>query len=171
MPKSARLQPPVALGVTEIEAMSGRTVRWVQNLAKDQGIEKDGRGKYRLGSLIRGLIAHYEEIIERGSKSAASSRVTDARTREIELRIAQQERSLIPVEDAIAAIDLTCGIVNEQLGSLPARFTRDLKLRRQVEAEVVAIRQRIASAVRDARILAETGRHPADPDQNPRETR
>lgn len=158
MPKPAQPQQPVTLGVTEIAAMTGRTVRWVQNLAKDQGIEKDGRGKYRLASVLAGLVSHYESILEKGSKSAASSRVTDARTREIELRIAQQERSLIPYEDADLAMSQFAGVVNAELSSMPARLGRDMAVRRKAEAEVHGTRQRISAALVRLSEAARTGR-------------
>ncbi|MGA0615936.1 hypothetical protein [Paracoccus sp. KR1-242] len=164
MPKTDQPQQPITLSVTEIAAMTGRTVRWVQNLAKDQAIEKDGRGKYRLASVLAGLVSHYEAIIEKGSKSAAASRVTDARAEEIELRLAERRRDLIPQEDALAVVDLVAGEVNKQFTGLPARITRDVRLRRDIEAKLNEAKQKIADAVRDARILAATGRDPTDPD-------
>lgn len=154
----------LTLGVTEIATMTGRTVRWVQMLAKEQSITKDGRGKYRLDSVLAALVSHYEAIIEKGSKSAAASRVTDARAEEIELRLAERRRDLIPQEDALAVVDLVAGEVNKQFTGLPARITRDVRLRREIEAKLNEAKQKIAGAVRDARILAETGRDPTDPD-------
>ena len=148
----------ILLSAREVAAVAGRTDRWVRGMAQGGHFEKDGRGKYRLGSLIRGLIAHYEEIIERGSKSAASSRVTDARTREIELRIAQQERSLIPVEDAEMALSQFAGVVNAELSGLPARLGRDMAVRRKAEAEIHGTRERISAALDRMSGAARTGR-------------
>lgn len=164
MSKSASSPAPPTLGVTEIAAMTGRTVRWVQMLAKEQSIAKDGRGKYRLDSVMAALVAHYEAIIEKGSRTAAVSRVTDARAAELELRIAERRRDLIPQEDAIAVVDLVAGEVNKQFAGLPARITRDVPLRREIEAKLNEAKQKIAGAVRDARVLAATGRDPTDPD-------
>lgn len=154
----------ILLGAREIAALAGRTDRWVRGMAQAGHFEKDARGKYKLGGLIRGLIDHYEAIIEKGSKSAAASRVTDARADEIELRLAERRRDLIPQEDAIAVVDLVAGEVNKQFTGLPARITRDVRLRRDIEAHLNEAKQKIADAVRDARILAETGRDPTDPD-------
>lgn len=164
MPKSTPELQPIRLGVTEIAGMTGRTVRWVQNLAKDQGIEKDGRGKYLLSSVMAALVAHYEAILEKGAKNAAASRVTDARTREIELRIAERERALVPTEDAIMAIDRVVAVMNTGLAALPARLGRDMVVRRKAEVEVHAVRTKIsdtlagmADGIRTGRGLDEDG--------------
>lgn len=164
MAKTPAGNTPITLSVTEIATMAGRTVRWVQILAKEQAIEKEGRGSYRLGSIVRGLIAHYEAIIEKGSKSAAASRVTDARAEMIELQMQVRRRDLIPQEDAIAVVDMVVGEVNKQFAGLPARITRDMRLRREIEAKLNEARQKIADAVSNAGVLAATGRDPTDPD-------
>ena len=49
-------------------------------------------------ALVRGALAYYEDLQTKNTKTAASSRATDARTREIELRIAERRRELISVE-------------------------------------------------------------------------
>jgi len=55
-------------------------------------------------SLVRGVIAYYEDLQSKNSKTASASRATDARTREIELRIKERSRELIPIDDARAEI-------------------------------------------------------------------
>lgn len=148
----------ILLSGREVAALAGRTDRWVRSMAQGGHFEKDGRGRYRLDSVVRGLISHYEAIIEKGSKSAASSRVTDARTREIELRIAQQERTLIPVEDAEMALSQFAGVVNAELSGLPARMGRDMAVRRKAEAEVHGSRERISAALDRLSEAARSGR-------------
>lgn len=154
----------LTMGVAEIASMCGRTVRWVQIVAKEQAVEKDGRGKYRLASFVAAIVSHYEALQESNSKVASASRATDARAREIELRIARQERTLIPREDADLAIDLVVGEVNKQLAGLPARVTRDVPLRRKIEAEVDETKRKIAEALGNGKELNRTGRDPTDPD-------
>ena len=164
MPEIDQADPGLTLGVKEIATMTGRTVRWVQILAKEQGITKEGRGKYRLDSVLAGIVRHFEGVVEKANNSAASSSLKNAREREVELRIAEKLRDLIPQEDVLAVIDMVCGEVNKQFAGLPARITRDMRLRREIEAKLNEAKQKIAEAVSNARILAETGRDPTDPD-------
>lgn len=156
-PDPAAFVPPVTLGVTEIAAMTGRTVRWVQILAKEQGIEREARGKYRLDSVMAGLVSHYEAILEGTEKKASASRATDARTAEIEQRMAIRDRQLIPIDDAIMAMDKVVGVANAELSGLPARISRDLGTRKKAEAEVHGARKRISDALAEMSGAARTG--------------
>jgi hypothetical protein len=78
------------------------------------------------------------------SKSAAASRIQDARVAEIEMRNAIARREYVPVDDAQAAIDIVVGRVKSELTGLPARVTRDLDQRRKLETEVNGSLKRIA---------------------------
>lgn len=68
-------------------------------------------------------------------------------------------------------VDIVCGAVNTQLTSLPARITRDVPLRREIETKVYEARLKIHDAVVAARQLAETGVDPTDPGATPRKVR
>ncbi len=146
------------VGVTEIAAMAGRTVRWVQLMAKDGHFEKGARGQYRLGSVIAGLVGHYEALLEKGSRSAAATEATQARAEEIRQRMAMRDRTLIPIEDATMALDQLAGVVNGELSGLPARISRDMTVRKKAEAEVHASKERISTALTEAAGAARTGR-------------
>ena len=152
--------------VTQAAALLSRTPRWVQNLVAAGFIKKSERGSYSVVEVVRGAVAYYEDQIEKASKSAAASRATDARTREIELRIAEKRRDLIPREDAEQALEIVVGEVNKQFTGLPARITRDLGLRREIEAKLNDAKGKIADALASGRVLAETGRDPTDPDSS-----
>lgn len=150
--------PDAFVTASALAALTGRSRAWVFAMLKDQEVSKDGRGRYRIADVIPALIRHYEALMQKTSKSAASSRVTDARTREIELRIAQQERSLIPIDDAEMAMSQLAGVVNAELSGLPARLGRDMAVRRKAEAEVHGTRQRISAALDRLSEASRTGR-------------
>lgn len=145
------------LTAPQVAALAGRTDRWVRGMAKDGYFEKDGRGRYRLESIIRGLLQHEEDQAAKGSQAVAASRATDARTAEIEQRIAMRDRQLIPIDDAIMAMDKVIGVTNSELMGLPARISRDLSIRRKVDAEVHRIRQKISNALAEMSGAAKTG--------------
>jgi phage terminase Nu1 subunit (DNA packaging protein) len=78
------------------------------------------------------------------SRSAAASRLQNARAREVELRTARDEHRLIDTDEAIACCDEIVGTYKSELAGLPARLTRDVDLRRKVETEIDDICRRVA---------------------------
>ncbi|UXT80052.1 hypothetical protein [Agrobacterium tumefaciens] len=55
-------------------------------------------------------------------------------------------RKLIPLDDALAIMDEYTAVVREAMDSIPARVTRDIGMRRVIEAEVNAAHETIAKA-------------------------
>ncbi len=115
------------------------------------------RGLVPLVGAVQGYLRYLKDEERQSSKSAAASRVTDARTREIELRIAERQRDLIPQEDARAVIGEMAAMVKAEFVGLPARVTRDLDLRRTLEQEVDASFARLAASAERARSALATG--------------
>ncbi|WP_300582324.1 hypothetical protein, partial [Marivita sp.] len=121
------------LTVNQVAALCGRSTQWVHHLAKAGFVQKQGKNEYALVAVIRGVIAYYEDLQSKNSKGAAASRATEARTREIELRIQERMRDLIPLEDARAVVSEMAALVRAEFQGLPARYTRDMQDRRKLE--------------------------------------
>lgn len=134
------------LSVTQAAALFGRSHQWVHNLISAGFIAKEPKGQYPLVALARGVVSYYEDLISKNTKTAAASRATDARTREIELRIAERRRDLIPQEDARAVISETVAMFRAEFGGLAARYTRDMDERRKLEQEINGCFERIAAS-------------------------
>ena len=115
------------------------------------------RGVVPLVGAVQGYLRYLKDEERQSSKSAAASRVTDARTREIELRIAERQRDLIPQEDARAVIGEMAAMLKAEFVGLPARVMRDLDLRRTLEQEVDASFARLAASAERARSALVTG--------------
>ena len=97
----------------------------------------------------------------RSAKSAADSRVRDARALEIELRIAERSRELIPVEDALNDMAELAGMVRSELAGLPARLTRIVAERQKVETEIDGVLSRLSQRAAEKAEGLEAGRsHP-----------
>jgi len=84
----------------------------------------------------------------RSARSEAASEFAKAKTELIRLRIAEREGKLIELSESIATIDLIIGTVLTHLGGMAARCTRDLQIRRNIDAVVHQIRTEIADAAR-----------------------
>jgi phage terminase Nu1 subunit (DNA packaging protein) len=111
----------------------------IRQLAKAGWIAQEGHSndrRYRLLDVVQGYIRFRDDEDRRANRSAATSRIQDARSREVELKNAQREGRLIELDEAIEAVEEIMGLMRQQLAGLPARVTRDLQLRRTIETAV-----------------------------------
>lgn len=145
------------LTVNQVAALCGRSTQWVHQLVKDGFVQKQGKNQYTLVSVVRGVIAYYEDLQAKNSKSASASRATDARTREIELRIRERSRELIPQEDARAVVGEMAAAVRSEFQGLAARFTRDMQERRRLEQEIDGAFERLSRRTEEAERALATG--------------
>jgi hypothetical protein len=122
----------------------------VQQLVKGGYIPKPAKDTYPIIGAVQGYIKFLKEEERRTSKVQADSRVRDARAREIELRIAEREHDLIPIEDAKAEISAFTQDTRAEITGLGARITRDMELRRQIDTEVDQILHRLAERAEKA---------------------
>lgn len=138
------------------------TAERVRQLIKAGYIERTRPGYTTIPSAVQGYIRFLKDEDRKNTKTAADSRVRDARAKEIELRVAREERELIPLDEATLAMDLLVGVVNKELDGAPARITRDMALRRVIEADLHGAKTRIADALAESKGYARTGRDPSE---------
>jgi hypothetical protein len=127
------------------------------------------RGAYHVVGTVQGYIRFLKDEERRTSKTQAESKVRDARAREIEIRIAEKTRDLVPMDEAMNAVDYVFGLLKTELVSMPARITRDLALRRQIEDELDGTLARATGRVAQAGLALRAGRDPdaADAEDEP----
>jgi hypothetical protein len=102
------------------------------------------KGKYSWFEACGAYVRYLRDEDRKSSKSAADSRMRDAKAREIEVRTLQRLRRLVPLDVYEEMIDSFAGIVRSEFAGLAAACTRDLTLRRIIEREVNARLRRIA---------------------------
>jgi len=129
----------------------------IRQLSKMGYVPIPKRGHTTIVGAVQGYIRFLKDDARKDTRTQADSRVRDARAKEIELRNSVRLRELIPVEDAAAALDLVVGRVREEINGLPARVTRDMVLRRKIEAEVNEAQGRIAEALGASAAFVEKG--------------
>lgn len=142
-------------------AFLGVSQRWVQQLGTDGWVKPAARGQWNLADLIKGYAASLKDETAKRTKSAADSRVRDARASEIEMRIAREDRTLIALEEAMSFVDRLSGDYLQSIGGLPARITRDPRERQRIEAICDAERLRLTDLYAERGQALRTGR-PAD---------
>lgn len=109
------------------------TPRTIQYLAKDGWIKRAGPGKWPLVALVQGYIKSLKDETARRTKISADSRVRDARAAEIEMRMAVKARELIPLAEAVYAVEEIAGAFLAAVSALPAQITRDQRERARLE--------------------------------------
>lgn len=140
------------VSTTEAGRRLGITGQAIRNLIADGYIQRTAGG-VKSDDAFNGYIRFLKDSDRRTTKSAAESRVRDARAREIELRTAREEGELIPTEEALAYVQAVVGALISRMNGLPAQITRDLDERRRIEAMLDGVRAEVAA------ICAEHGPH------------
>lgn len=160
----AQEQQPQAgmLNLQQVSRLLMISVAWVGRLHKAGYIPKAGKDQYPLVGAVQGYIRYMKDEDRRSTKTAADSRVRDARAKEIELRIAERERELISVEDAKGEFSQLLAMVRAEMVGLPARVTRDMDLRRVIEKEVDDSLSRMADRADKASAVLEAGGEPTE---------
>jgi hypothetical protein len=154
--------PDAPRGALMTAEMAGRllmkTGERIRQLVREGWIPKHGSGantRYALVDVVQGYIRFRDDVERRQTKTAAATRISDARAREIELRTAIREGRLIDLDEATEAVEDLVGLLRSELSGLPARCTRDLQVRRTIETARNDILDRIADlAAEKARTLA-----------------
>jgi hypothetical protein len=133
-----------ALNVEQAAGLLQVSTAWIRRLT-NEGVFSKVDGRYRLIDTVQAYLRYVKDEQRRTGKAAVTNRVIEARAREIELRTAQRERSLIEIDDVLGTLDEMVGMFLTGLSELPAACGgRDLTARRTIEAATRDLRQRIA---------------------------
>lgn len=130
----------------------------IRQLVKDGYIPKGRRGYVPLVGAVQGYIRFRDDADRRANKSAAESRVRDARAQEIELRNKVRLRELVPVAECHEVMDVFFAACVSELDGMAARITRDIPMRRKIDDEIRAARLRMAEKMKLSAKTLETGR-------------
>jgi hypothetical protein len=134
-------------GALKIEQAAGLlrlSVRRINQLIQEGWIKRDSAGTLTIVAAVHGYLDFKDEEIKRIQLKASYNEVRRARAHEISLRTAKQERELIPREEAEEFVQLLIGEVVSRLLGLPARYTRDVNDRKQLETLVASVRAEVA---------------------------
>ncbi|MDB5596242.1 MAG: hypothetical protein JWM36_3203 [Hyphomicrobiales bacterium] len=126
----------------------------IYQLVRDGLIPKPLRkGLYPLTGVVQGYIKFLKDEQRTSTRVAADSGIKRARELEIMQRVRERSNQLIEGSVAAEALDDVVSVVVTELDGLPARFTRDVKVRKQLQVKIDEVRARI-HAVLDEKVLA-----------------
>jgi len=135
---------PDEIAIDDFARMIGVTPRTVRNYVAEGVVTSGGRGKLKLAASVQGIIAAARIARPDSQLDRARARALDARTRAQELRIAREEGTLFPFEDAMALVEDLTGLFVAAIESVPARYTRDMKIRLALEQTVTDVRNDVS---------------------------
>jgi hypothetical protein len=121
---------------------------------RDGSIPKAPRkGFYSLVGAVQGYIRFLKDEQRTSTRVAADSGVKKARELEIMQRVRERSNQLIEGSVAAEALDDVVSVIVTELDGLPARFTRDVKVRKQLQVKIDEVRARVHSVL-DEKVLA-----------------
>ena len=131
------------VSTADLAEILGVSARRIQQLAGSGVLRKLGHGEWLLPECVQAFVEHkVQSEIRRTSKGEANGA---DRLKEIKAR--REERELVPLVDAIFAMDQVAGVVVLQINNVPARFTRDLDERERLQAEIDDVLKSVASRI------------------------
>ena len=133
------------VSIDDFANLIGVTPRTVRNYIADGVITSGGRGKVRLNPSVRDLLAAARVARPDSVLDRARARALDARTRAQELRSAREEGRLIEFDEAMALMEDVTGLFVAAIESVPARFTRDMTVRLDLERVVFDVRTDVSN--------------------------
>lgn len=138
---------PDEVPIDDFATMIGVTPRTIRNYISEGIVTAGGRGKVLLNPSVRNLIDEARKDRPESVLDKARARALDARTRAQEMRIAREDRALISMEDALAAIEEVTAAFVVGIESLPARLTRNMSIRAELEDMVFKVREEVAETI------------------------
>jgi hypothetical protein len=138
------MKAPKKVSATAMAAHLGLSRPYLDRLVADGTIAKDETGKFLLDETRHRYLRKLREMRRTSPAAEAHAQYQQAKARRLQLENARLESRLMEVDDHIAGVDEIVGIMLTGLSSLPARCTRDMGVRRAIEAGIVEIRKEIA---------------------------
>jgi phage terminase Nu1 subunit (DNA packaging protein) len=126
----------------------GRSTSQIDRLVKKGIVPKAARGSFDPEQAIPAVVEYYASgRAESADAAQAQLRLTQARTREVEQRIAERDRVLVPLADVQLLFDLAMADVAAALDGLPGRCAGELA----ALTDPAHIRQRLFDECRSIR--------------------
>lgn len=141
------------------------TAATLSEIAMHLGVSRTAARDLEIQGIINralGLDAYRMSYIQRiraRRSNAADDRLRLARAKAIEQRTRREAHDLVRTDECLAVIDAAIGKLMVHLGSVPARCSRDLEMRKIIETEIDRARSAAADEfARQAESLRGTGK-------------
>jgi phage terminase Nu1 subunit (DNA packaging protein) len=141
----------------EMGLLLGVTGRRVWQMAAEGKIPKPINGKYDGPAVVRALLLAAKQKRAESPSDKAIARARAAQAEAQEIRNAHARKELVAVDEVVNVFDTLVAAVRDEITALPARVTRDMDLRRKLEADIDGVLSRIAGRCGDAEDAVRSG--------------
>ncbi|GJE27959.1 terminase small subunit [Methylobacterium organophilum] len=134
----------------DLAEILGVSARRIQQLASAGVLRRLTHGEWLLPECVQAFIEHkVKSETARAGKAAANGgdRLKEIKARREELKLAREERELVPLADALFAMDQVAGTLALEVNNIPARHTRDLDERERLQVEIDAVLSTVADRI------------------------
>ena len=138
-----RKPAPVSASALALHLDCSRT--YLGKLEAEGVIQRQGDG-FPLDQSRVAYLRYLRRERRHSSRSEADADHVTAKTEMLQLRLMEKRRELVRRDDVDALIDQLAGITLTHLSGMAARCSRDMQVRRNVDAVVMQIRREISEA-------------------------
>lgn len=139
-PKKPRAAKERSVTGAELAAYLDLTPARISQLTSEGEIPRNDDGSYPIDRARVAYVRFLKKAASvRGKKAEGAEDLDAAKLRKMDLEHAVAIGALIPIEDAVAVITEAFTSVRNDLSNVGSRVTRDMELRRQVDAEIARV--------------------------------
>ena len=138
----------------------GCTRQNIARLTAEAIIEQRSDGHFDQTASRLKYIRHLRSDNRRSPRTQADADHVKVKTEMLQLRLMEKQRMLVRREDANALLDEICGVVLTHLSGMAARCSRDMNVRRNIDAVVRQVRSELAQVC--TKMADERGEPPLD---------
>ena len=137
--------------------MTRQAVAW---LTAQAIIERRADGRYDLDQSRLKYIAHLRSDARRSPRTQADADHVKVKTEMLQVKLMEKRRELVRRDQANTLLDTICGVVLTHLSGMAARCSRDMLVRRNIDAVVLQVRTEMAEVC--TKLADEAGEPPLD---------
>lgn len=149
---------------TEMAEILGVTTRWLRQMATEELVPAEGRGKFKVAAVVQAYAAYLKEGATKKTGTESLDRLREEKALEIRLNRERKDRTLISIDEAIGVIDDVTGLYVSSLTGLPAQITGVPRERQRLNDIFDIERQRLADRFTERRKALLEGRADLDPE-------
>lgn len=145
----------------------GVSERRIQQLAGDGVLRRQAHGEWVLSESVQAFLKYrLQSETRRLTKQVATGadRLKEVKARREELKLAREERELVPLADALYAMDRVAGTLALEVNNVPARYTRDLDERDRLQIAIDDVLRTVADRVAECGVALRADSDAASPE-------
>ncbi|MCO5730092.1 hypothetical protein [Rhizobium sp. SSA_523] len=115
--------PDLIVSSNEMADILGVTTRRLTQLVSEHGIPSEGRGRFRIASVVQSYATFLKEGATKKTGTESLDVLRNEKALDIRLARARKDREVIALDEAVSAVEEVTGMYVASLTGLPAQIT------------------------------------------------